>query len=68
VTGKASYELRHPGVEFDLVCLTNQRFNAKAKVQATLNNVSIVEQDDINLLLKKYNKIAFLDVENFVYN
>jgi hypothetical protein len=55
-------------VEFDLVCLTNQRFNAKAKVQATLNNVSIVEQDDINLLLKKYNKIAFLDVENFVYN
>jgi hypothetical protein len=68
VTGKASYELRHPGVEFDLVCLTNQRFNAKAKEQATLNNVSIVEQDDINLLLKKYNKIAFLDVENFVFN
>ena len=68
VTGKASYELRHPGVGFDLVCLTNQRFNAKAKEQAMLNNVSIVEQDDINQLLKKYNKIAFLDVENFVFN
>ena len=68
VTGKASYELRHPGVAFDLVCLTNQRFNSKAKEQATLNNVSIVEQDDINELLKKYNKIAFLDVEKFVFN
>ena len=68
VTGKASYELRHPGVAFNLVCLTNQHFNAKAKEQAMLNNVSIVEQDDINQLLKKYNKITFLDVENFVYN
>lgn len=67
VTGKASYELRHPGVLFDLVCLTNQRFNAKAKEQATLNNVSIVEQDDINELLNKYNNITFIDVERFVF-
>jgi hypothetical protein len=67
VTGKASYELRHPGVLFDLVCLTNQRFNAKAKEQATLNNVSIVEQDDINELLNKYNNITFSDVERFVF-
>ena len=67
VTGKASYERRHPGVEFDLVCLTNQRFNAKAKEQATINNVSIVEQADISELLAKHNKITCMDIENFIF-
>ena len=67
VTGKASYELRHPGINFELICLTNQRFNPKAIEQASLNNVSIIQQNDLKNLLEKYNNITFIDVENFIF-
>jgi SNF2 family DNA or RNA helicase len=65
VTGRAFYENNYPDVKFELVCLTNQVFNAKAKEHAELNNVLLVEQNDILVMLKKYS-ITVQDIELFL--
>ena len=67
VTGLASYRRRYPGIEFELVCLTNQQFNSKARDQARLNNVLLINQQDIALLLNQHT-ITFSAIEGFVFN
>jgi HJR/Mrr/RecB family endonuclease len=66
VTGKASYCRRHPNVAFQLICLTNQRFNTKARVQAELNEVTLIEASDIELLLQQY-PVTLGKVEAYVF-
>lgn len=66
VTGEASYRRRHPGVEFELLCLTNQRFNAKAKEQAALNHVTLVDQARITELLN-HHSVTFSQIESFIF-
>ncbi|WP_394808134.1 SNF2-related protein [Nitrosomonas sp.] len=67
VTGLASYRRRYPGIEFELVCLTNQQFNIKARDQARLNNVLLINQQDIVQLLNQHT-ITFSAIEGFVFN
>jgi len=51
VTGHAAYKLRHPGVTFELVCMTNQRFNAGAVEQGMLNVVTLIDVETILAML-----------------
>lgn len=67
VTGKASYRRRHPGVKFDLLCMTNQHFNTKAKEQALLNDVSLINQDEIAQLLLTHT-VTFASIEKFLFS
>ena len=66
VTGAAAYEIRHRGIEFDRVCVTNQFFNENTKRQAELNNVVLFDQARIHDVLKE-NKITFLDIHRLKY-
>ena len=67
VAGQASYRRRYPGIEFELVCLTNQRFNRNTRRHAEMNNVTLVNQNDIAELLKLH-KITYSTVERFAFN
>jgi superfamily II DNA or RNA helicase len=65
VTGEAAYRERHPGVEFQKACVTNQFFNSTAKKHAELNEVDLLEQPDIKLLLADM-PIAMHEVEKLL--
>lgn len=52
--GAAAYEMKHAGVVFQKVAVTNQLFNGSAKVQANLNNVELIDCCALEDLLKKY--------------
>ena len=52
VTGHAAYQTRHRGVRFELVCITNQRFNEGAIAQAALNGVTLIDAANIKLMLE----------------
>jgi hypothetical protein len=54
VTGMAKYRKENPGVTFAKVAVTNQYFNANARYQATLNEVCLIEQADLDQLLKEH--------------
>lgn len=66
VTGEASYKRRYPGVQFDLYCITNQYFNTKAKEQAQMNNVELVDQEDIKRFLIEY-QIRRSDIDKHLF-
>jgi hypothetical protein len=66
VTGEAAYRLRHPGVEFQKACVTNQHFNGTAVVHARLNNVELYDQEKLAELLAQH-PLTMLDVERLVY-
>ena len=53
VTGEAFYKKRHPNIAFDKVCITNQYFNGQAKENARLNFVALVDQTDLEQLIRK---------------
>ena len=54
VAGAAAYEIKHSGVTFKKVAVTNQRFNSAAKEQAHLNGVDLVDCSVLEEMLKKY--------------
>lgn len=54
VAGAAAYEMKHAGVVFQKVAVTNQFFNGSAKEQAKLNNVELINCHAIEEMLKKY--------------
>ncbi len=66
VTGEAAYRMRHPGVEFQKVCVTNQHFNATAVMHAEFNRVELYDQTKVAALLEQ-NPVTMLDVERFLY-
>lgn len=66
VAGEAYYCRRHPGVQFEKVGLTNQRFNSQAHENALLNNVRLLDKKDLAEMLDKYTT-TMLDVERMIY-
>ena len=66
VAGEAAYRMRHPGVSFEKVCITNQFFNSTAKTHAELNNVELLGQTDLAALLEQF-PVTMLDVERLRY-
>ena len=66
VTGHAAYARRHPGVTLKKVCVTNQFFNAGAREHARLNDVEVVDQSDIEMILRSH-EVRKLDVELLLY-
>lgn len=52
--GAAAYEMKHSGVVFQKVAVTNQLFNGVAKRQANLNGVELIDCSALKDLLKKY--------------
>ena len=66
VGGEAYYRQRHPNVEFEKVGLTNQFFNDHAHEQARLNNVTLLEQTQLEALLR-HHPVTMLDIERMLY-
>jgi hypothetical protein len=48
------------------VCVTNQFFNAGAREHARLNDVEVVDQGDIEMILRSH-EVRKLDVESLLY-
>ena len=63
VTGANMYRQRHPAVQFKLLSVTNQTFNAGAREQAGANNVELVEHDGLADLLRRF-PVTELDIES----
>lgn len=66
VAGEAFYKRRHPTVDFDKVCITNQFFNRQAQENAALNSVELLDQTDLAGLLDKH-ETTMLEVEKMLY-
>ena len=66
VAGEAAYRMRHPGVAFCKICITNQCFNGTAKTHADLNSVKLLDQTQLAQLLKEF-PVTMLDVEKLVF-
>lgn len=52
--GAAAYEMKHTGVAFQKVAVTNRFFNSSAKEQAQLNNVALLDCSALEDALKEY--------------
>lgn len=52
--GAAAYAARYPGVCFELVAVTNRKFNQSARQQASLLNVRLIEGEDLARLLARH--------------
>jgi hypothetical protein len=66
VAGEAAYRMRHPGVEFQKVCITNQFFNSTAQKHAELNNVELLGQTQLAGILEEF-PVTMLDVDKLRY-
>ena len=66
VAGEAAYRLRHPGISFRKVCITNQFFNNTAVTHAALNNVELLSQTHLDELLRQF-PVSMLDVEKLLF-
>ena len=66
VGGHAFYSRQFPGVEFERVCVTNQFFNEQAWMHARENGVEIIEQPQLEIMLKE-TAVSMLDVEKILY-
>jgi len=66
VTGEAVYRRRHPGVEFQRACVTNQGFNDTAMMHAELNGVELYSQERLAKLLREH-PVTMADVERLLY-
>ncbi|KXU87123.1 hypothetical protein CR51_35910 [Caballeronia megalochromosomata] len=66
VAGEAEYRLRHPGVSFAKWAATNQYFNETAADRARKNNVALLNQKDIETLLRQH-PVAHSDVQRFLH-
>ncbi|PMS14382.1 hypothetical protein C0Z18_31985 [Trinickia dabaoshanensis] len=65
VSGEAEYRLRHPGVNFSKWVATNQYFNETAVGRAHKNRVTLVNQKDIESLLRRH-PVTHGDVQRFL--
>ena len=60
--GSPAYQIKHPGILFEKVAVTNKRFNATAIEQAQILGVKLIERSElIHLLSKKQIKQVELD-------
>jgi SNF2 family DNA or RNA helicase len=66
IAGHAYYQRRHPDVEFKLIGLSNQYFNAHAHENAILNGVRLLGKHELDELLNTF-PIKLSEVERFVY-
>lgn len=66
VAGEAFYRRRHPDVDFDKLCITNQFFNRQAHENAMLNGVELLEQPQLSQLLNTHT-VTLLEVERMLY-
>lgn len=66
VTGEAFYQRRHPDIDFEKVCITNQFFNRQAKENAGLNSVKLLDQSDLSIMLEK-SEITMLEVDRLLF-
>ncbi|WP_232313962.1 SNF2-related protein [Ralstonia sp. A12] len=67
VTGEAFYRRRHPMVEFERVCITNQFFNRQAHENAALNSVELLDQTHLASLLERH-EVTMLEVERMLFS
>ncbi len=54
VAGAAAYGVKHAGVDFAKIAVTNQYFNGAAKEQAYLNGVDLIDCTGLAEMLVKY--------------
>ena len=66
VGGEAFYKRRHPSVDFDKVCITNQFFGEQAQESAALNSVELFDQTRLAELIELH-EVTMLDVEKLLY-
>nr|WP_279196709.1 restriction endonuclease [Ralstonia mannitolilytica] len=66
VTGEAFYRRRHPGVDFEKVCITNQFFNQQAQENAALNVVELLDQTNLAAMLTEH-AVTMLEVERMIF-
>jgi HJR/Mrr/RecB family endonuclease len=66
LSGEAEYRLRHPGVSFSKWAATNQYFNETATDRARKNKVTLVNQKDIETLLRQH-PVTHGDVQRFLH-
>jgi hypothetical protein len=66
VAGEAFYRRRHPKVQFQKVCITNQFFNSHALENAALNQVELLDQLDLEAMLNTH-AVTMLEVERMLY-
>ena len=66
VGGEAFYKRRHPSVNFDKVCITNQFFNRHAQENAALNSVELLDQTHLERLLERH-PVTMMEVEKMLY-
>lgn len=66
VGGHAFYARQFPDVKFNLVCVTNQHFDQQARMNAALNDVELVEQQQLEQMLTE-TAVTLLEVEQILY-
>lgn len=66
VAGAAAYEMRHPDVRFNRVCITNQFFNDTAQRHAENNHVELYDQPRLARLLADH-PVRLTEIERFLY-
>jgi len=66
VAGEAYYSRRHPGIDFEKVCLTNQFYNRQALENGALNDVEMLDQTHLASLLERH-PVTLLEVEKVLY-
>lgn len=66
VSGEAEYRLRHPGVSFSKRAVSNQYFNEAAEDRARKNKVTLVNQKDLESLLRQH-PVTHGDVQRFLH-
>lgn len=65
--GEAFYRRKHPGIRFEKIGMTNQFFNQQALEQASLNEVTLVDQTRLGELLEMF-PVTMLDLERLLYS
>ena len=66
VAGEAFYRRRHPAVDFEKVCITNQFFNPQAQENAALNTVELLDETHLAGLFERH-PVTMLEVEKMLY-
>lgn len=66
VGGHAHYAAQFPGQSFQLVCVTNQRFDKQAHRNAELNSVELIEQERLGVMLNE-TPVSMLELEKALF-
>ncbi len=67
VAGHAFYAKQFPKIRFELICITNQYFNEQARLNAALNIVQLIEQNDLVRMLGE-TPVTMLEVERVLFS